>query len=306
LTRRWLGRVRARVLALVRVLVLLGVGCASSSFWLLWAARARASDALVALGAELMRLPDARYANGAQALSVNGLRLSVQSGSSQRAPEQVVGQFHAACRASAAPRLAGAVSDADVWTPPQPWLERWLDGVVVESSGAGAAIACIDAAGESRTVDALAARLQRFFASGDLGELGRLRYAWVEPGEGGGSVFLTIWSEGSLVLLDRFPPDRDAPGADLPDVERVAGSRRLLSASLATSALVVYEHPSETLERLGERYRATLERAGYRAGAAPPPVGDVFAQVFDKAGRQLVLNAQRDGALSFVTLLVRP
>jgi hypothetical protein len=291
----------SRVLALLRVLCLLGVGLGLGTVLLLSAARARASDVLVELGAQLLRLPGARYSNGVQALSLNGLTLFVQSGSSERSPEQVVEQFHAACARSAAPELAGPPSHGGV--PAPPGLERLLDGVLVEASRAGTAIACIDAGGASNAVDAVVHRLQRFFASGDLGELGRLRYAWVERGERGGSAFLTLWSDGSVALLDRFPPDRDAPGADLPGIERVGGSRRVLSAALETSALGVYEHRASEPEPLLLHYRGALERAGYRAGEARPPVGDVFAQVFHRPGRELVLVVQSRGGISFVTLL---
>jgi hypothetical protein len=300
-------RLRSRALALARVLTLLGAGLALSSLVLLSAARARAAEVLLGLGAQLMRLPDARYANGVQTLSLNGLALLVQSGASARAPAELVRQFHAACRQGAPLADHGPLPAAAAQAPESPWLERWLDEALVEASDGGTAVACIVAGERPHTVRALIEQTARFFASGDLSELGRLRYAWVVPDERGGSAFLTLWSEGSLALLDRFPPDRDAPGQDLPDVARVPGSRRLLSASLETSALAVYQHERAELEGLSQAYRAVLTRAGYVAVHTPPPVGGVLAQVYSRAGRAVLLGVQQgDAGASFVTLLARP
>lgn len=291
--------VRARLAALLRVSALLGLTALLGTLVLVRAGRASANEVLTALGAELMRLPDARYANEPRRLSVNGLTLFVQSGASGRAAHEVVDEFRAACARTASLADAGTVLRSDAQTP-RPWLENWLDGVLVQPRGAGTAIACIDPMGQSNEASALLARLQRFLALGDLAELGRLRYAWVEPAAQG-SAFLTLWSEGSLPLLQQFPASVDAPGADLPDLPRVEGSRRLLSAALETSALAIYVHQDQSLEMVAARYEQTLERAGYVKTATP---GD--ARLYGKPGRTLLLSLQQADGASYVTLLARP
>ncbi|MET0412666.1 MAG: hypothetical protein ABW217_15285 [Polyangiaceae bacterium] len=277
---------------------LCGVAALLGGVLLVRAGRASANEALAALGSELMRLPGARYANGVSQLTLNGLTLFVQSGASERAPHEVVAEFRAACARTASLADQGTVSRAAV-QPPNPWLENWLDGVLVQPRGAGSAIACIDSAGQSTATNALLARLQRFLAHGDLAELGRLRYAWVEPAAQG-SVFLTLWSDGALPLLEQFPARGDAPGNDLPDLQRVEGSRRLLSAALETSALVVYVHDDQPLEMLAARYEQILVRAGYVTAES----GE--ARMYTRPGRTLVLGLQREGSAAYVTLLARP
>lgn len=289
---------RARLAALLRVSALCGVGALLGGVLLVRAGRASANEALAALGSELMRLPDARYANSASRLMLNGLTLFVQSGASERAPHEVVAEFRAACARTASLADAATVLRSAARTP-NLWLEDWLDGVLVQPRGAGTAVACIDSAGQSTEANALLARLQRFVAQGDLAELGRLRYAWVEPAQQG-SAFLTLWSDGALPLLEQFPARGDAPGSDLPDLQRVEGSRRLLSASLETSGLAIYVHDDQPLEMLTARYEQTLVRAGYVSTATTQ------ARVFTRAGRTLVLDLQRSGSATYVTLLARP
>lgn len=290
---------RARLAAFVRVTALCGVAALVGGALLVRAGRASANEALAALGAELMRLPGARYANGVRRLTLNGLTLFVQSGAAPRAPHEVVAGFRAACARTASLADAGTVLRGAARTP-NPWLEDWLDGVVVQPRGAGTAIACIDSAGQSMEWSALGARLQRFLARGDLSELGRLRYAWVEAAAEG-SAFLTIWSEGALPLLEQFPSHGDAPGSDLPDVARVAGSRRLLSAALETSALAIYVHDDPALEMITARYEQVLVRAGY---VRLESSGE--ARVYGRPGRTLVLGSEQEGSATYVTLLARP
>lgn len=289
---------RARLAGFLRTSALLAVASLLGALALVRAGRASANEALAALARELMRLPGARYANGVGQLSLNGLTLFLQSGASERAPHEVVAEFRAACARMASLSDRGAVSSIAVRTPDS-WLGRWLDGVLVQPRGAGTAVACIDSKGQSNETSALLARLQRFLAQGDLGELGRLRYAWVEPAAQG-SAFLTLWSDGPLPLLEQFPPHGDAPGVDLPDLPRVAGSRRLLSAALATRALVIYVHEDQALEEVTARYEQTLARAGYVTRDAEEP------RFYTRVGRTLVLTSQSDGSRAFVTLLAGP
>ena len=77
------------------------------------------------------------------------------------------------------------------------------------------------------------------------------------------SVFLTMWTDGPARLLELFPRDHDAPGVDFPDVARVPGSQRFLSAHLTGSLLNIYAHRAGTTEELAEQYREALTAGGY-------------------------------------------
>jgi hypothetical protein len=305
-SRRWrLGGLK--IFAVIRVLTCLLVCLAVSLVALFKVSQARAGDVLVQLGAQLMRLPDAHYANEVQHLSVNGLNLLVQSGSSERSPEDVYGQFYGECKKRGQIRLDDEQRGAIKEFIAEGSLQHLFDGVLVERTTKGTAVACIDPEQRPWDVESLTGHMQRFVASGNLGELGLLRYAWIEPSKSGGSVFLTFWTEGPVALLDMFPSKGDAPGADFPDVARVEGGRRLLSAGLKGSALALYQHPAGGLEALGEHYRAALLAAGYYAVSAPGSDGEQFAQVFQKLNRQVVLALSGGNAKPITaTLLAQP
>jgi len=257
-------RPRFRLLAVIRVLGLLGVFSLISLWGLLRATRASAADVLVQLGAQLMRLPDAHYGGGVRQLWINGLSLMLQSGSSEQPPAVVTAQFRAACIRRSAMQLDERESAAVAPLKEAGWFQSALDGTMVEQGEAGTSIVCLDALSKPWDVLSIADAAQRFVASGELQELGRLRYAQVRPAKQG-SVFLTMWTDGPTHLLEQFPRDHDAPGVDFPDVARVSGSQRFLSARLSDSLLAIYAHRAGSLEELAGQYRAALTAGGYQA-----------------------------------------
>ncbi len=300
-----IARPRFRLFGYLRVVALLAVIAALGTLGLLRAAQARAGDVLVQVGQQLMRLPDARYGRGVRDLWLNGLSLKVQSGSSDHAPEWVVSQFRAACRAHAALQLderergeLGALAQVG-------WFQSALDGVFVQKGEAGTAVACIDAMGKPLDVLSVAAAAQRFVESGELLELGRLRYALVRKGEQG-SVFLNLWTEGSARLLEQFPPDRDAPGLDFPDVRRVAGSQRYLSARMSESLLVIYQHRDVSAEQLAGSYRAALAEGGYQILDRFVHSEGHYTYGFEKGVHHGVLTVTSRDGLAMATLLSQP
>lgn len=296
---------RSGLLASLRVLTVLLLLLGVSLWALLRAGQARAADVLVQLGEQLMRLPDAHYGHGVQQLWVNGLELQVQSGSSPNDPELVVAQLRTACSARAALQLAERESEAVAPLREGGWFRSALDGVLVEEGNGGTAVVCIDPMGKAWDVLSIAAAARRFVTSGELLELGRLRYAWVQRSQHG-SAFLTMWTEGSARLLEQFPRDHDAPGRDFPEVARVAGSQRFLSARLKDSALAIYAHRAGGPEALAPQYRGALEQAGYR-------IEDTYAQgeaqlsyAFVRGARQVQLTLGAGNGLTLVSLVALP
>jgi hypothetical protein len=299
------ARPLSRALAGLRVLALLMVLLGVSLWALLRAGQARAEDVLLQLGEQLMRLPDAHYGHGVQQLWVNGLQLQLQSGSSPRDPELVVAQFRRQCSSRAAWQLGESERQAVAPLRAGGWFGSALDGVLVEAGRAGTAVVCVDPMGQPRDVLSVAAAARRFVESGDLLELGQLRYAWVRRAEHG-SAFLTLWTEGSARLLEQFPRDRDAPGQDFPELGRVPGSQRLLSARLSQSALAIYAHRAGSPEELAPQYRAALERAGYRIQDAYARGEDELSYGFVRDARQLQLTLGAGKSLTLVSLITLP
>jgi len=298
-------RPRFRLLAVLRVTALLALCLVLSLAALLRATQARAGDVLVQLGNQLMKLPDAYYGNGVRELWINGLSLKVQSGSSKRSPLEVVEEFRKACVTHAAVQLderdrksAGALNQ-------EGWFKSALDGVLVEHGEAGTSVACIDAMGKAWDPLSIADAAQRFVKSGDLLEMGRLRYAWVVKAKQG-SVFLTFWTDGSARLLEQFPRDRDAPGVDFPDLGRVEGSQRYLSAHLSESFLTIYAHKKGSVEDLSKEYRESLQRGGYEILDKYVHSEGHYSYGFEKGARHGMLSiVSRDGK-TLATLLSQP
>ncbi len=296
-----------RLFALVRVLALLTVCLIISSIALFQVSKARAGDVLVQIGAQLMRLPDAYYPNGVQQLSLNGLTLNMQSGTSERPPEEVVQKFYDACRSRAGVQLdekqrAGIRSYLEQST----WFQNAVDGVLVQESSDGTSVICIDPEGKQWDIAGIADAAQRFVASGELAELGRMRYAWVKPGESG-SVFLTAWTTGPARLLEQFPRQGDAPGVDFPQAARVKGSQRFLSAHLADSDMAIYRHAEGELGALTDSYRAALESGGYVNVGKPAKTEQSAIFSYEKGRRHVVLTLKSGPRGSvMVSLLSQP
>ncbi len=297
-----------RLFAAIRVLALLTLCLLVSLVALFRVSQARAGDVLVELGAQLMRLPDAFYANDVQRLSLNGLTLLLQSGSSPRGSEDVLQQFYTACKAGSQMQLTERQSEHIEPLMTSEWFRNAVDGVLVRRGKDGAAVVCIDAQGKPWDLAGITESAQRFVESGELSELGQLRYAWVRP-SGTGSVFLTLWTEGSTRLLEQFPRTGDAPGVDFPDVGRVPGSQRYLSAQLADSLLAIYRHQEGQLDELSERYHAALEAGGYRSVGRPAKGKDGHAFSYEKGRRHVLLTLTGGPAKSsavMATILSQP
>jgi hypothetical protein len=295
-----------RLWAVLRVLALFGL-CSLISLWaLLRATQASAADVLAEISDQLMRLPDARYGSSTQQLWINGLSLNVQSGSSDKDPLLVTQQFRAACAARSAMQLSERESAALAPLKSEGWFESMLDGVAVNRSDAGTSVICIDAMNKPWDVLSIAQAARRFVSSGELLELGRLRYALVRSGSKGGSVFLTLWTDGSARLLEQFPRDRDAPGVDFPDVARVAGSQRFLSARLADSVLATYAHREGSLDELSQRYRDALRAGGYAILDRYVRSEGHLSYNLEKGPRHVQLTLAKGKGLTLATLMSQP
>jgi hypothetical protein len=298
-------RARFRLLAVIRVLGLLGAFSLISLWGLSSATRASAADVLVKLADQLLQLPDAHYGSGVRPLWLNGLSLMLQSGWSEQEPAVVVAQFRAACIKRSAMQLDEREGASVASLKQAGWFQSALDGVLVEQGEAGTSIVCLDALNKPWDVLSMADAARRFVATGDLQELGRVRFAQVRPARQG-SVFLTMWTEGPTRLLEQFPRDHDAPGMDFPDVARIAGSQRFLSARLSNSLLAVYAHRTGSLEELAGQYRAALAAGGYQALDTYAHGEGHQSYRFEKGARHVQLTLAAGKGVVVASLMSQP
>ncbi len=103
-----------------------------------------------------------------------------------------------------------------------------------EEQGDRGAVVCF-APEDGEVVDGIGDKLDRYMAflkSGNLEDLGRLRYFFAKETPDGHTHLVRVWTEGSFDFYAMAPPNgEDAPGTDPDDMPRPPEARRLLSAT---------------------------------------------------------------------------
>lgn len=278
-----------------------GFGRAAGFLSLVWvvaalfaarAARADLDEAMIGFGAETMRLAEAREQSAPTELSINGARMLVSSGMDDRSVSEVLDVFEARCRALDGD-FAAQLEQAGESIPEG---GDWLDGTIRQGDDERAYVACLDLGQSGLDPAGLLARVQRFLDTGDLAEIGELRYVFAERAEHG-THFVAYWTEGAFPLRAMFPSEGDAPGRDVEGVARPPGARRVLSATAAGEpySLTVYAGASMGVEALESFYRTSLVEQGFRLLEAEP--GEAYEVDGDRG-----LVVEREGRI--VTLVV--
>jgi hypothetical protein len=261
----WIRKLCAlRAAGLLRVALLVAaVQFIGLALWLR-SAHARAGEALLSVGAELMKLDGSRPGGPARTLFLNGSRIHLRTATTDRSVQTVLDGFHSLCRRrsgvetpiAALDRLRGNSAKPGAALPA-------LDGVLRTQTDTEGALACIDT-GARLSVSELTERLQVFAKTGDLNAVGELRYVLARRVDGKTAV-LMLWTEGSTPLLSMFPTTGDAPGQDPPGIARAPGTRRLVSAweSDEPYSLAVYAATAGETAALVGFYENSLRAQGW-------------------------------------------
>ncbi len=234
-------------------------------------ARAQAGAALGNLAENVAKLAPPNAEGARQALEVNGFQLGMRVESSTLSPAEAITFATDDCRLSAG--MQRAPLDLNDTLPSlkeqsNPSIANGAEGVLVEETGQGTVVACIDTNGVEWLSHDMLERLERFMTNGELAELGVVRYYLVRPSLHG-STIVHMWSEGRAPILKMFPKDGDVPGTDHDFVPRVGG-QRMLSAKVATNSVLSYRHEGESVDAVWERLDARLAERGLRSR----PVGE--------------------------------
>jgi len=281
-----LGKVR--IDGIVRVLCFVVLAQLGALVLSLRAAEARASEAMLSVGAELMRL-DTPTPGQARTLFLNGAQIHLRTATTTDNVKSVLDRFQSVCRNRAGIDIPQAVSKQLEAASPHS-RPAMLDGVIRTETTDQGAVGCVDT-GKPLTLAEVVERLEAFARAGDLASVGELRYAFARRVNGKTSV-LMMWSDGSMPLLQMFPATGDAPGQDPPDLPRVAGARRLLSAweSGRAYAETAYAVSSGDLGATASLYEGSLKAAGWavRTHASTGATGSKISAT--RAGRMAVLR----------------
>jgi len=267
-----------RVAALLTLL--LGI---ATVFWLR-DAEARLSEALSGFGAELARWAPARLHSAPRELNVNGLRLGHVTATTAESVSAALDRFEARCRAR------GGIDASAVLGKAVPSL---LSGVLRRDSKREGLLACIET-GRPLTLAELSVRLRAVGSTGDLRELGELRYVLARR-DGTNTTLVILWTDGAFPVLRAFPKDRDAPGRDPLDIPRPERTRRLLSASEGSApyAITAYAATAYQPAQLLDWYDEALRAQGFTTSATAS--GGIHAR---RGARALVVSTsmQPNGA----------
>jgi hypothetical protein len=237
---------RLRAAAVLLALVLLGLA------WSVRSAKAQLGESLVDFGDQLERWSAGRALSAPRALTINGLELRLMTLQTKLGVGEALDHFQKTCRGGLkAPELAGRLDTS------------LLDASFRQTSEKQGVMACLDANGPLE-VGELAGRLSRLQRSGDLAELGALRYV-VARRSRDTTTLLVLWTESHARIIDFLPKQDDAAGHDLRDWPRAPRTRRLLSALEHGQpyAMTVHEAADQSPESILGWYRTALRAAGW-------------------------------------------
>jgi hypothetical protein len=311
-TSGWEARRGSRRPRLWRALQLAAYLGLASVVTLGWAARsvyAEGERAVQGLAARIVSELGPTVVGRPQRLEINGQRLMLGSKQSTLSVREVLDRFEASC--DSAGRDAGqlfadssevAREDASMPRPLRTFLQlgprklsTWRSDLETEGHAS-----CLATAAGAHGVRGFVARTSAFLESGDLAQLGELRYLTARKLENGKTHVIAIWSEGSFRIDAMFPESGDASGSDMPDVPRPPSARRVLTAAAsghdygmriyaskepATAIVSFYER--ELRQRGFEPVKLSLEHGTLRE--------NVFVHAFTRSGRAVIVGVDARG-----------
>jgi hypothetical protein len=206
-------------------------------------ARADMHEGMRQLARQLMPYAQEGVMESPRRVQLNGESLYLAMGTTQSSPETVLDYYERFCNERAG-RLteqlregaqAAGAGDAlhqaafnQLWNAPGR-RSGAVETVRDQDSDGGGYVACLDVGPGRLPGPELVRRIERMTTTGDLSELGHMRYAYVTRGTTGTRI-LTVATDGRFNLFRMFPQQGDAPGEDLPGLPRYPGMTRRLSA----------------------------------------------------------------------------
>lgn len=165
-------------------------------------------------------------------------------------------------------------------------------GVVRKEQGSEGMVGCLTkSTGMSPT---LTEAFQNFMHSGELGYIGKLRYAYVKGPSPSGRLSITmLWTEDNFNLTKIMPPQDglDAPGTDSPTAGRPPNAKRILTAEIVGTpyALRIYESDASK-DLVYGKFDATMVNDDWLAYTGAGEAGHVYF----KEGVETILQAAPD------------
>jgi hypothetical protein len=146
-----------------------------------------------------------------------------------------------------------------------------------------------------------------FQQTGDLSNIGNLRYAYVQKTKKGVTAIRTVWTEGHFNFYAILPQDKsgDAPGSDAPNVPRPDNSRRIFTAEAANDqyAARYYETDDAPADALAA-YDHKMAALGWEMITTDESAATTHWYQNQRTGEQMVFQADNKNEQSKKTWLI--
>ena len=294
---------RLRMLApYLRVTAFVATLLGLSGGWLALRASAHVDELSTSLGAQMLLYARARSEHAPRTLHINGAQLQLRSFTTTDSAAQVLDHLEQRCRAR-----DGMRADANVRAgTAQSRASALLDGVIRSGDELDGTVACLDTGSDALSFEQLITRLRSALDTGDISQLGGLRFTYARSFAEADTFGVSLWSDGALPLRAMFPAHGDAPGADPLEVPRPPASRRLLHVVDGQGQLWAYAATTDDLGTQAREYREHLSGLGF---VLTDPTSAEHAEqvqpfVATRGGEAFAITiAKRDGGRVLTTLI---
>ena len=220
-------------------------------------------------------MDDARGIEPPREVHMNGLRMWVAAGKTDRSPSELRRWYaeRYAGRGTLTDALTEGLKAAKALPPSVSGLTQAQFG---DDNIGGVAALDLGTGTTPSMLKTLKASLTKL-ATGKIGEVGHLRYVYFERTGEGGTRYLTIWTDDQFDLTKFLPAGEndDAPGRDIENVPRYPGTIRVLSADeRGRAAQMAVYNGTGSPETAFMFYQARMQTMGW----APDPRFSKYAQ----------------------------
>ncbi len=305
--RNWPKKVLAILPKMARLLVFIAVVYGIAMAFAVRQARAEVEEIMLGLGAEMMHHPGAAESDVRQ-LRLNGAEIQMRTGYVDAPMDDVLSFFEQKCQ-NRDGQFAAQMADFAERIPELADVDpSEVDGTMVMNTGVRGYVACLDTGDQALDHNDVITRVTSFLSSGNLSDVGQMRYLYAERSEENDSTFfMTMFSDSDLNLYQMFPTVGDVPGTD--PVQRPEGSRRLLSSAEhgAPYGVTVFAAEESTVDRFLSHYESAMPEDGWEPVEAHAgqrfSVDDVSILTYARADELITIAVQQDGPLTVSTVL---
>jgi hypothetical protein len=223
-------------------------------------------------GRDMLKLKD--VLGPPQAVHFNGATLYAGGRHVDMGVKEFLDRFQTHCedRSAGIEEEFAKVPAERVHSLPEEWRNPKRLGMMrTEAGDREGALACIVHPEGAKGVGQLLERIGRFIETGDVSQIGHLRFVFAKKNEEkGGADVVTVWNDGPLNVEQILMGEGDAPGRDTQDAPRAPNSRRVISAEVegAPYALRSYES-SDSSEAVLAFYDRTMGTYGWQPFRPP-------------------------------------